>query len=388
MIFNRAIIIIYLLMFACTINTNELPNSYSEEVLIVYDWIKMMQQDNGLVLTYEFNNFSSIETGYEVSLYDNALAVILFSVMGDFERAEKVLDFYNARLDSEFIENNYGFAQFRYPSTGEPKSLDRWMGDNAWLLIAINNYHYLADNENYSIMAAQLTSMLIELQNSEGYIRSGYSSDKSTIEYFVMEGNLDAYNAVEGYSDYHQKILNYIITNRWNNEDRLLLADTRTDDESIYYRYAMDCSPWGYSVLPYMTTDILSQADIFLTKKATTYSSVIIEGYSFDIDKSEVWFEGTAQMAVAFYSAGMYTEYNQLINEIENGFITSTNHPTLYGLPYVTNDSGTYYRKNNLYDQTDDSPHISSSVWYLFAKLRFNPFAIGDKAKFVDEISW
>ncbi|MGB5236892.1 MAG: hypothetical protein WBN59_04605, partial [Flavobacteriaceae bacterium] len=59
---------------------------------LVYNWVNNMQADSGLLESAEDTDF--------VSLYDNALASILFIARGDFHNAEKVFDFFNARIDT------------------------------------------------------------------------------------------------------------------------------------------------------------------------------------------------------------------------------------------------------------------------------------------------
>ena len=57
---------------------------------MVYGWLKSLQLPNGLLESAEDSNF--------VSTYDNSLAATAFSYKGDFERAEKIFDFFNKNL--------------------------------------------------------------------------------------------------------------------------------------------------------------------------------------------------------------------------------------------------------------------------------------------------
>ena len=67
-----------------------------EEVNQPYLWIKNRQLANGLVESAEGSNF--------VSLYDNALAAIVYTLHDDRESTEKILDYFDNRLETEFIE--------------------------------------------------------------------------------------------------------------------------------------------------------------------------------------------------------------------------------------------------------------------------------------------
>ena len=54
----------------------------------VYQWFQNQALPNGLL--------ESIEDGNVVSLYDNALASLVFMEYGDYEKAEKIFDFFNS----------------------------------------------------------------------------------------------------------------------------------------------------------------------------------------------------------------------------------------------------------------------------------------------------
>jgi len=176
-------------------------------------WVSTMQEDNGLFQSSEYSN--------PVSLYDNALAILLFTAQNDFEKAERTLDYFDARVTTELEHEKGGFYQFRNKQ-GENASRT-WLGDNAWLLIAINNYHHYAKNQKYKVMAAALTKWIISLQDSDGGLWGGYDTDGSRI-HKITEGIITAFNAVEGYDTFHKNILGYLNINRWDASDNVLIA--------------------------------------------------------------------------------------------------------------------------------------------------------------------
>lgn len=50
--------------------------------------------------------------GKNVSMYDNSQATLAFTYFGDFEKAEKIFDFFfSSRLHSEMLASPGGFAQ-------------------------------------------------------------------------------------------------------------------------------------------------------------------------------------------------------------------------------------------------------------------------------------
>ncbi|WP_025616003.1 hypothetical protein [Cellulophaga baltica] len=323
-------------------------------------WVSTMQDKNGLFESSEYSN--------SVSLYDNALAILLFTAQNDFEKAERTLDYFDARVTTELEHEKGGFYQFRNKQ-GE-NARRTWLGDNAWLLIAINNYHHYANNQKYKVMAAALTKWIISLQDSDGGLWGGYDTDGSRI-HKITEGIITAFNAVEGYDTFHKNILEYLNINRWDATDNVLIAWP----ENPTYNYALDLHTLGYGILEDYNTTVLENAARYRTTQTATISLNTITGYCFDEDKDVIWLEGTAQMAVAFSTAKKTTESQMLLAEIEKSFISSNLNGNAKGIPYTTNH-GTSYGAGILWDNADLTPALSATIWYIFAKQDFNPFTI------------
>ncbi|QXP56187.1 hypothetical protein H0I25_19405 [Cellulophaga sp. HaHa_2_95] len=323
-------------------------------------WVSTMQEDNGLFQSSEYSN--------SVSLYDNALAILLFTAQNDFEKAERTLDYFDARVTKELEHEKGGFYQFRNKQ-GE-NARRTWLGDNAWLLIAINNYHHYAKNQKYEVMAAALTKWIISLQDSDGGLWGGYDTDGSRI-HKITEGIITAFNAVKGYNTFHKNILEYLNINRWDASDNVLIAWP----ENPTYNYALDLHTLGYGILEDYNTNVLENAARYTTTQTATISLNTITGYCFDEDKDVIWLEGTAQMAVAFSTAKKTTESQMLLAEIEKSFISSNLNGNAKGIPYTTNH-GTSYGAGILWDNADLTPALSATIWYIFAKQDFNPFTI------------
>jgi hypothetical protein len=329
-------------------------------VLQSINWINSMQAANGLFESSEYSNF--------VSLYDNALVILMYTANNDFEKAEKTLDYFNSRVASELNTGTGGFYQFRNTEGGNAHRT--WLGDNAWLLIAINNYHHYAKNQKYKVMAAALTEWIISLQDTDGGLWGGYNEDGTQI-HKITEGIITAYNAIEGYGAFHKNVLEYLKESRWDNTKNILIAWP----ENPTYNYALDLHTLGYGILETYDAAVLIQAERYLNTQMATIALKSVTGYCFDDDKDVVWLEGSAQMAVAFSSAKNFTKRDALITEIEKTFINSNLETNAKGIPYTTNHGSTYGAAI-LWDHADLTPALSSTVWYLFAKQNFNPFAI------------
>ncbi len=335
-----------------TVNSTDI-NGYQ-----VYNWLVSMQMENGLLESSEDSNF--------VSLYDNALAAIIFTATGDYNKAEKIFSFFNGRLEAEFSTGKGGFGQFRdrngIPLNNAPH---RWLGDNAWLLISLNIYHDKTNTTKYELLSAKLEQWIRSLQDSDGGLFGGYDSSGKVIEK-NPEGIIDAFHAVNGYDNFHRNILNFLKNNHWNNyEKSIITADTGK------YKYALDLISWPFGMLKDFPVESLTNADRFIVN---TISKA--KGYSFDEDKDTIWLEGTGQMAVAYNYACDEEKVNSIISEMEKMFITSTKFTEAKGLPYASN-MGTGFGSGMLWDGVDSNLAVSANVWYLLAKTKFNVYKVG-----------
>lgn len=336
--------------------TSENPNSAA-----VYQWFSQMQLANGLV--------ESTENGNIVSLYDNALAALVFIAKGDRLKAEKLFNFFNGRISSELDAGTGGFAQFRN-ADGIPNGA-RWMGDNCWLLIALNNYAAKYNSTAYSNLQNHLATWIRSLQNPNGSLNAGYDNN-GLINIQVTEGMIDAYNAILGYDTFHQKLLAFLAQDRWVASNQLLLAYPNN-----YYQYALDNFSWGYCAFQnFPNSTFSSSVTLFRTSKIATATGQNITGFCFDIDRDTVWFEGTGEMIVAYQKAGIVSQSSYYIAEMEKGLVNSSLYPNAKGIPYATN-IGTGYGAGLLWSGADTKPCVSSSAWFLFGVLHFDPMAVG-----------
>lgn len=191
---------------ASTVYLPLITNNYPPPV---YRWL-VQQQDNstGLLPSQQDNNAST---------YNNALAAMVFILEGDHIKTKKILEFYNDKA-SEFFNNRCGnfnsscsnsdpcgenapcgFFQYRDSHTGIPlQNINRWMGDNAWLLMAIHHYQAATSDTSYAAMAQAIIRLLKSFQQPAGYIASGWENGDQSFNKNMghSEGNLDAYKAL------------------------------------------------------------------------------------------------------------------------------------------------------------------------------------------------
>jgi len=342
--------------YSCQSDIIPLPKEVNQS----YSWIKSMQLDNGLIESAEETNF--------VSLYDNALAALVFTLHDDQRSTEKILDYFNQRLDTEFTELGGGFYQFRHANGTNARR--KWIGDNAWLLIAIQHYADRFADDKYAPMAKAIEHWLRSQQAQDGGLWGGVQANGDRI-HKITEGIITAFNAIKGYDAFHKGVLRYLKDHRWDNEEGLLLAWP----ENPKYKYAMDLHTLGSLIYPSMSDQLLTKVDRYDTKQNASVSGKSVSGFCFDEDQDVIWLEGTAQMALAFRSSGMEKKGLELLKEIRKTSITSKTSEKSTGIPYAANQ-GSNYGAAKLWDHADSRAAISSSAWYIFAQMNFNPFAM------------
>lgn len=326
----------------------------------VYRWLVKMQMRNGLLESNENSN--------AVSLYDNALAALAFTAHHDYKKAEAIFNFFDNRIDIELLAGTGGFSRMR-DKTGKPRGA-HLLGDNAWLLIALNNYASLTHSKKYERLQLVLAKWIRSLQDKDGGLWQS-ADDFGKPNKKVTENMIDAFNAVPGYDDFHKKLLEYLGKHRWDNTRKLLLSWPGNR-----YELALDNFAWGFCAFEDFPKSILNGADVFLCTHQDTNNKLMITGYSFDMDKDNVWYEGMGQMAVAFQKAGEPEKAEHIINEIEKGIVASVNIKKAKGIPYVTNP-GTGYGGEPLWPGADVNPCVASAAWYLFSVWKFDPMQVG-----------
>lgn len=349
------------MLVGCAKTTDSEPLSAQSDAL--YNWLIAMQdEETGLL--------ASSESSELVSLYDNALAAIIYTYYGDYNKAERIFDFFSSKLTTEFHNRYGGFAQFRHLDGEITDGIGRrWLGDNGWLLIALNYYHKEKATDRYSAMAYQLEEWIRSLQQEDGSLYSGYDEAGKIIQP-VTEAMIDVYNAVPGHDDFHDELYDYLKDNRYSKEDEMLKAWPGHDK----YEYALDVLTWGTMVLPELTDgDLKGSANRFQVK--TTVRSNEVEGYCFDEDLDAIWIEGTLQMALAYALApdNYDIEYNRVMSDMTKLIQDSLVYEDTRGLPYATGE-GSHYGDTVLWEGAWSNNCVSSCAWYLMADNKINPF--------------
>ncbi|MEY2964049.1 MAG: hypothetical protein RL754_1310 [Bacteroidota bacterium] len=369
--------------------TLQVEHAYSENTTHYQRWLATRnfttEEQKGLELLADLQNtlgiLPSVPGGTLISTYDQALAALSFTLAGEYEKAKAIFDFFDGRRTSELNQGPGGFHQFRNLQ-GQPLG-NRWLGDNAWLLIALQVYNRASPGE------PEFTQLILDLDT---WIRSqedpvdgglwGGTNEAGQQIHKITEGNIDAVAALVGYDALHEGILAYLQTDRWNDTLGVFRAWPGNPD----YEYALDCATWGFCALPEMRTDALSHVERFSVSKTSANTGATMQGYCFDEDGDVLWLEGTGQVAVMNWAAEKGQKAAFILGEMEKGWTAST---VGGGLPYSAN-SGTGYGSDPLWSTAHTLPCISSTAWYLMAASRFNPMWLSKLEKNINagQIYW
>ena len=366
------------LLYGTIARAEEAPTVSSK----AYEWLSQQQNTTtGLLPSQQDNNAST---------YNNALSVMVFTLEGDNIKAKKILDFFNNQAIEFFGgrcssfdfacsatdpcgENDpCGFFQFRDSLTGVPfKNTNRWIGDNAWLLMAIHHYQAATGDTSYQPMAEAIARLLMSFQQAEGYIASGWENDDQNFnkEEGHAEGNLDAYKSLMLFNKIGaaQSIKNWLDFNdlNWrkgpldNHSWRVLslgkeygfsLPDAeRSDDETLRYKNTISLNTLNLNgFLPISVSEYADRCKL----------------------EGNIWLEGTGQMATSFYRAGYRERGDFYVGQLESFLFEPAEVPGTLTLSFLA------IADPLCHDWADPGKgHVASVAWYLFAHERFDPFA-------------
>ena len=175
----------------------------------MYQWLKVHQNPRtGLIVSFEGDK----DIAGMAFIYDQALVAQAYANFSDFQRAQKMLNFFarRAKRHGGFFYNAY------YAADGSPAEYVVHSGPNIWVGIAALQYTQKSQDRQYMSLAEGVAEQIMKLQaqDPEGGIRGG-----PEIKWYSTEHNLDAYaffnmlfklTSNSKYSEAAQKTLTWI----------------------------------------------------------------------------------------------------------------------------------------------------------------------------------
>jgi cellulose synthase operon protein B len=337
----------------------------------VYTWFVNQQMPSGLLPSQEGGRFCFT--------YDQAMAVFVFTMAGDYERAGKILDFFGEKAGKGKFE---GF-QDMYLADLLTGSGPRAAGPNPWVLLAINYYTEKTGDAKYLPLAKKLAGWIMDLRREDGGISGGYDDSGTPFEWAATEHNLNCYAGLKklsllaknpGYGKASEKIKSFIDKELWNSYEKRLYNGYKD------FNFATDVASWGVLALGNAYSPVL---DVAMNRARCTQlykeRKVKVDGFDFGgpykdshyPDLDSVWFEGTGQMVVAFQQAGREKDAVYFLRQLEKCVTPSAKYKGAAGLPYASNPGTPAYGGWTMFS---DKLCVSSSAWLLFARERLNPY--------------
>lgn len=318
----------------------------------VYDWIKGQQQATGVIRNQEGDPFSG--------LYVDGVGAFCLLHQGDIKGAEKVFDFFEAyRLKSWGQDKAHrGFPGAINADTGEvDEKSDRWIGDNAWLLLALNYHHALTGSDKYAALRAAMADWLISLQDPDGGIESGFNKS-GPMTFKSTEGNLDTYAALADHPEAHKKIYQWLTQNMYVESAGRFRTGTTVQDT------ALDCCSWAVAALGRDFARCLTYAETHYIQTAPMDAcpGTLAKGFGDLPGKKRVWFEGTGEMTVAYRAAGRDADAEKWLAILAGESVRGKNG---IGWPCSSTEPPWNGAATSLF--------VPSGAWYLFGCWNFNP---------------
>ncbi len=358
--------------------------------------------------------------------YDNAVSLIAYLSAGDYKRAKLIADalVFAQSEDRTFadgrVRNAYKASEIELFSGWEPNGKEISVGmpgyackkdDNsgnygwcedefqvsthtgnvAWTMLALLSYYEMRGGEKYLNTVKQLGKWVIKnCKNNkspkgytggyEGWERSSRNKEgQKKLTYKSTEHNIDLYSAFSRlYEITHDEkwnnsaeIAKKFVIAMWDDEQGKFWTGTKEDGMSINKDVIpVDIQAWS----------ILALGDDWEPyKRALSYAEsnhFLLGGFDFNEKPDGIWYEGTAQMAVAYHVTGQEEKWKKTLRVIEeiqlkSGAILATNANQLTTGFYLSDGSEwLYYRR----------PHLGATAWYILARNGTNPFAVMSKS--------
>jgi uncharacterized repeat protein (TIGR01451 family) len=251
-------------------------------------------------------------------IYDDALAVISWSMEGECQAAQKTLSALNGLLDGE------GKLGFSYNTADSWFDNTRYRtGAIAWVGYSFVFYQKACGDSQFQAAAESVADWVLTMQD----LTTGSVEGGPDVGWFSTEHNIDAYfflrdlGLLTGNTTYLEaatRIKQSLLTNHWNPSYGCFqqgIGDTVK---------VLDAASWGaLFLLSIGQSDKAENCLDFIEANfptTVTYNiggvSKNISGYKPDISTNLVWSEGSLGVAMAYQRMGNQDKHDAIINEI------------------------------------------------------------------------
>lgn len=310
-----------------------------------YDWMVSTKTSGGL-----YNSQVGSNVCYT---YDQAVTAVAFIIKGDTARARQLLE----KLQSLQAADGSWFTGF--DGTGKVSDGNqKWLGPMMWVDIAAAHYRKATMSTQFDAMARKNLDYALKTQASHGglILGQGYSTEE----------NCDAYAALMafGYTAQAAKVASFLNL-QWNASQKRFNVGEVPSDPAVF----LDPQTWGIQALGSAGPAEAPKAlDFVIARmrctKSDTNNTFTVDGFDFNEDKDDVWLEGTAQMASAFYTVGRPADGDHFLQEVAKSQNANG------GIPYSVR-GGTAETGEDYWEMTT-ALALSSSGWFIIAISKVN----------------
>jgi len=306
----------------------------------------------------------------------------------------------------ELLQKAYPEAILRRPEGWVESKYDVSLntGNIAWAMLALLSFHDMgaAPGETRYLEAARKMGEWVERNCRDrgslgGYTggREGWEPDALRVTYESTEHNIDLYAAflrlhrITGDPVWLERSRHAgsFVKHMWDEVEGKFW--TGTDDGFLINNKVIPLDIQAWAALALRDEALLSQRD---KERALAYVERTMkreggEGYDYSQRKSHrsggyesrqgVWYEGTAQMAVAYRVLGQSERYRRIVEFLESsqlgsGALNATDQdaglPT--GFKLSDGECNRYYKR----------AHVGATAWFIFAERGVNPYWLGNPA--------
>ncbi|MDD4737086.1 MAG: discoidin domain-containing protein, partial [Kiritimatiellae bacterium] len=355
-----------------TWSTSEMIDKQTAQML---NWMKTNQDS----ASPEKQLLSDTLGGAIAQTFNNALAAMAYTALGEEERAGRILDFYRDATvkdnDDQFLQNLYykgearGFFQNAWLTEGDghkrfhcAKDSDRWMGDMAWLVFACKQFDARFNTDRYEGLAQELFALLKSWyvpQGEGGYFAHGWRKSDTYLheDHGHHEGNIDAYALCVMMGDLETA-----------GKISVWLKPQLTRDD-------MPLDLYGWRALAFAPNEaecLKIPETVPGYKKTVIFNQKRVIGFtSFRNQDNNIWGDGLGHISCAYSAVNNPEKARFYLEQLGNMIIPeSYNGTTEYGIPYTACNTRDYEWVNTR------EGFVSCAAWYIMAAQRMNPMQI------------
>jgi len=336
------------------------------------------------------------------SIYDNALALIAFLARGsndDLMRAKILADsfVYAQKNDRHYadgrLRNAYMSGDLKDHLTGKARIPGYWdtndekwyetnqgtgSGNMAWAMIALLSYYEKMDGDQY-LDAIKALGEWIENETRDDRGSGGYTCgyedrepDPKKFTFKSTEHNIDIYVAFRrlyertGEEKWNERALHAknFVDAMWDANENHFWTGTLDDGVTINKStIPVDIHAWAVMAMNSYNSALSWVENNIYTEDCG------FKGFDFNNDRDGVWFEGTAQMAIAYQIDSELTKSDIYIDELRKAQ-TDANNSNGKGIVAACHDGVTTGFGSKYYSRL----HTGASAWYIFAEKKYNPY--------------